>query len=102
MLGELVTNIPPLPKDTICSIDGYGNLKTNIQIDSTIHSITINNITFPIIQGEGIFSVPDGQLILAPGSSGWNGKYFTEICLRGGSAAKLFNYPAPGDTVILR
>ena len=101
LLGEQVTNIPDVPKNTICSIDGYGNLKTNIKTGESISSIAINNIAFPIVQGQGIFAVPDGQLILAPGSSGWNGNYFTEICLRGGSAAKLFDHPAPGDIVKL-
>lgn len=101
LLGEQITNVPIVPKNTICSIDGYGNLKTNIDMNQNIRAIVIKNITFPIAQGQGIFAVPDGQLILAPGSSGWDGKHFTEICLRGGSASKLFEGPVPGDIVTL-
>lgn len=101
LLGDQVTDIPAVPQNTICSIDGYGNLKTTIEMNRNIRSISLNNKTFPIVQGQGIFAVPDGQLILAPGSSGWNGKYFTEICLRGGSAANLFGQPVPGDSVTL-
>ena len=101
LLGEQITDIPTVPKNTICSIDGYGNLKTNIEMNAGIRSVSIKDITFPIVQGQGIFAVPDGQLILAPGSSGWNGNYFTEVCLRGGSAAKLFEQPVPGDVVTL-
>ena len=101
LLGDKVENVPELPNNIICSIDGYGNLKTNIESNPNIHSLTIHGVTFPIVQGQGIFSVPDGQLILAPGSSGWDGKHFLEICLRGGSAAKLFDSPVPGDTITL-
>ncbi|MBP5344236.1 MAG: SAM-dependent chlorinase/fluorinase [Alphaproteobacteria bacterium] len=101
LLGDQITDVPAVPKNTICSIDGYGNLKTTIAMDANIRSIVIKNITFPVVQGQGIFAVPDGQLILAPGSSGWNGKRFTEVCLRGGSAAKLFEQPVPGDVITL-
>ena len=101
LLGEEVTDVPSVPQNMICSIDGYGNLKTTVGMNASIRSISIKNISFPIVQGQGIFAVPDGQLILAPGSSGWNGKYFTEVCLRGGSAAKLFENPVPGDVVTL-
>ena len=101
LLGERVTDIPAVPQNTICSIDGYGNLKTTIEMSEHIRAVSIKNMPFPIVQGQGIFAVPDGQLILAPGSSGWNGRYFTEICLRGGSAEKLFDNPVPGDIVKL-
>ena len=102
LLGEQITDIPTVPQNMICSIYGYGNLKTTIGINDSIRSVSINNISFPVAQGQGIFAVPDGQLILAPGSSGWNGHYFTEVCLRGGSATKLFEHPSPGDIVTLQ
>jgi len=101
LLGERITDVPAVPQNMICSIDGYGNLKTTVEMRNSLRSVSIKNASFPIVQGQGIFAVPDGQLILAPGSSGWNGHYFTEICLRGGSAAKLFDYPEPGDMVTL-
>ena len=101
LLGEQVTEKLPVPENVICSIDGYGNIKTNIQMDESIKSLTIGSVTFPVVLGEGIFSVEDGKLILAPGSSGWGDRVFTEICLRGGSARALFNQPKVGQHVIL-
>ena len=101
LLGEQVLDVPVLPENIICSIDGYGNIKTNVNLSAIVSNITINGVTLPISNGDGIFSVADGYLILAPGSSGWNGVRYTEVCLRGGSAAKLFNYPKPGDIVSL-
>ena len=102
LLGEPVSDIPNLPDNIIGSIDGYGNIKTNIHIPGSVKSVSINGIEHPITVGNGIFEVPDGQLILAPGSSGWDNFQSVEICLRGGSAAKLFNYPKPGDSVLLK
>ncbi len=99
LLGEQVSDVPEIPDNIICSIDGYGNIKTNVILTNPVTSITINGVSLPIVSGDGIFSVADGALILAPGSSGWNGRRFTEVCLRGGSAAKLFNDPKPGDKV---
>lgn len=102
LLGELVENVPNIPENTILGIDGYGNLKTNIKIDSSIQFVEINGIEKNISVGKGIFDIEDGSLILAPGSSGWQNNKFCEICLRGGSAAKLFNTPKPGEKVILK
>ena len=99
LLGEQVKDVPVVPENIICSIDGYGNIKTNVCLAGTVSNITINGVTLPISSGDGIFSVADGYLILAPGSSGWNGTRYTDVCLRGGSAAKLFNYPMPGDQI---
>ena len=101
LLGELVEDVPTVPENVICSIDGYGNIKTNVRLTNPVSNISINGVTLPIASGDGIFSVEDGALILAPGSSGWNGVRYTEVCLRGGSAAKLFNYPRPGDKIEL-
>lgn len=102
LLGEVVMDVLPVPENTICFIDGYGNLKTNIILDSSIQSVEINGIERSVSVGEGIFSVADGSLILAPGSSGFNGKSCVEICLRGGSAAQVFGNPKPGVCIKLR
>ena len=99
LLGEQVSEIPQIPENTILSIDGYGNIKTNIKITNDIKGIEINGITHPLAIGQGIFDIKDGDLVLAPGSSGWHGTFFTEICLRGGSASRLFNTPMPGNKV---
>ena len=102
LLGEEVFNVPPVPENIICSIDGYGNIKTNVHLIGTARIAEINNTPMSLSTGTGIFSVPDGSLIMAPGSSGWNGLRFSEICLRGGSAAKTFGNPKPGDSVTIK
>ncbi len=102
LLGEKVKNIPAVPKNIICSIDGYGNIKTNVHLVDTARLVKINNSSLSISTGMGIFSVPEGGLIMAPGSSGWNGMRFSEICLRGGSAAEKFGNPKPGDKVLIK
>lgn len=102
LLGEQILLIPSIPENTILSIDGYGNIKTNICVSEEIKSVIINGVEKSLNVGKGIFDTQDGDLVLAPGSSGWNNKMFTEICLRGGSAATLFNNPHPGNQVILK
>ena len=102
LLGEQVQNLPQIPENTVLSIDGYGNIKTNIQINKDIKSVGINGIIKDVNVGEGIFDIKDGDLVLAPGSSGWNNKILSEICLRGGSASMLFDNPKPGDTIFLK
>ena len=101
LLGNVVQDVVQPKENMILSIDGYGNIKTNIQITQGIQQVTINGITHSITIGEGIFSIQDGNLVLAPGSSGWKGRPCVEICLRGGSAGQLFKNPKPGDEIIL-
>ncbi len=101
LLGDLVRDVPVVPDNVICSIDGYGNIKTNIKRNDNIKSVTINGVQRPVVVGDGIFSAPDGSLILAPGSSGWQDLKCVELCLRGGSAMKEFGNPRPGDFVVL-
>ncbi len=102
LLGEEVTDIKEIPSNIVLSIDGYGNIKTNVTHFENIHQITLNKITHPVQTGHGIFSVPDGQMVFAPGSSGWEGVNFGEICLRGGSAARVFHFPHPGDILEIK
>jgi len=102
LLGEEVLDVPPVPENIICSIDGYGNIKTNARLVGTARTAEINTISMSLSTGTGIFSVPDGGLIMAPGSSGWDGQRCVEICLRGGSAAEKFGNPKPGDKVVIK
>ena len=102
LLGEEVADVPSVPENIICSVDGYGNIKTNVCSFMDAHVVEINGCSSPVSVGNGIFSVSDGQLIIAPGSSGWSGQTFSEICLRGGSAANLFHSPKPGDRVSIK
>jgi len=99
-----VADIPDYPKNTIIAIDGYGNIKTalndgdialnpgdyvGIKIGKWIHNATYV---------DGTFSVREGELAFAKGSSG-HGKQFMEIFLRAGSAKKRFSNPEPGDVI---
>ena len=101
-LGERVDNVPSVPENIICSIDGYGNIKTNAVLKEGITTVQINDLSMSACVGSGIFSAQDGSLVVAPGSSGWHNMRCVEVCLRGGSAAKKFNHPEPGDKIILR
>jgi len=102
LLGEEVWDLPPVPENVVCSVDGYGNIKTNVRLVGTARIAEINGLSMPLSTGTGIFAVPDGGLIMAPGSSGWNGQTFSEICLRGGSAATKFGNPKPGDKIVIK
>lgn len=92
---------PAMPEATVLYKDGYGNLKINVteMPEKDTVKVKIGNIEKEVFTGRGIFSVEDGEMILAPGSSGWNGKAFLEVVLRGGSAYKVFGKPKPGTKV---
>jgi len=108
--ADLAAEIPDAPQDVICYTDGYGNLKTSMDATALEQSsgkkvaVTINGVTQNVHVGRGIFSVPDGEMVLSAGSSGWTRPDGTrlrcvECVLRGGSAAAEFNYPAGGTEI---
>lgn len=90
--------IPPIPKNRIMYIDGYGNLKTTVRYKSVKFKpgsrirIVINHIYQSGYYANGNFSVKSGDMAFAPGSSGGSNP-FMEIFLRSGNAAKLFQNP---------
>lgn len=99
--------IPDMPQNIICYTDGYGNMKVSIDpatLDAHMGQdivLDINGRKRVAKITQGIFGVSDGQLCLAPGSSGWNNHdgtsvRFSEVVLRGGSAAKEFGKPPGG------
>lgn len=102
--------LPKVAKNTICYIDGYGNLKTTLEITPEIASqkeikISINGVEkLAKIGFDGVFSAQDGDLVISKGSSGWSlkegSRIFYEIFFRGGSAKKAFNDAQVGDEVI--
>lgn len=110
--GEEILNVPDMPENILLFTDGYGNLKTNIcltesQSEQVKLHIDIHELTAIVNLGEGIFSVADGEYVLAKGSSGWilpngNKKSFYEISRRGGNAAGHFSYPKPGSKVHIK
>ena len=107
-LGEDIRDaVPDMPEKVICYTDGYGNMKVSIDPEIIRQNmgaevvLSINGRKRVAKITEGIFGVSDGQLCLAPGSSGWSEKdgsktLFSEVVLRGGSAAKEFGKPPGG------
>lgn len=110
--GDKIENVPDMPKNIVLFSDGYGNIKTNIVLTNSEEAQTklhvqISDSTTIVNQGAGIFSVPDGEYVLAKGSSGWilpNGekKSFYEISRRGGNASGHFSHPKPGSKIIIK
>ena len=103
------SKIKDYPKNTICAIDGYGNLKTTLTEKDVMEmgikpgdliKIKIGKWTHNATFVDGTFSVKEGELAFAKGSSGHDGN-FMEIFLRSGSARKRFNKPEPGDTYVI-
>lgn len=99
------TLIPEIPSSVVAYIDGFGNLKTTLQIrdlpSENEVSVTLGEVTRRVLIADGSFSVPQGELCLAPGSSGWtlaDGERvrWLELFLRGGSAWDAFGRPEVG------
>jgi len=93
-----VTSIPDVPSSRIAWIDGYGNMKTTIR-KSEVHMtpgqpviVTIDDMKRTAFFTDGSFSVREGELAFAPGSSGGDDR-FMELFLRGLSAWVEFGKP---------
>ncbi|MBD3270595.1 hypothetical protein GF376_03650 [Candidatus Peregrinibacteria bacterium] len=106
--GELDKKIiPDYPKDQIVAIDGYGNIKTaykknvveGLEPGKTL-KVKIGGQVHTAYFADGTFSVGEGELAFAEGSSGYDGA-FMELFLRGASAERRFDFPKPGDQVEL-
>ena len=111
-LGDVIHSgdVPDVPEGVIAYIDGYGNLKTTLRAEGQPYStgtavhIRINTREHEALAGDGTFAVAQGQMALAPGSSGWTsgeGKEtrWLEVFLRGGNAWETFGRPCIGDRV---
>ncbi|MBX0298297.1 SAM hydroxide adenosyltransferase [Haloarcula nitratireducens] len=95
--------IPSVPDQTVCHVDGYGNIKTSIRASSLDQyserpTLSINAETKTVTIGEGVADVAEGELGFIPGSAGGSDPY-AELFLRGGSAAAAFDHPQPGDSI---
>jgi hypothetical protein len=102
--------VPDVPADVVAYTDGYGNLKTTLEKRAAANGervlVRVSAASTTAIVSDGSFSVAEGELALAPGSSGWprrggGERRFLELFLRGGSAAARFGYPAPGTPVLV-
>ena len=102
--------VPAVPPDVVAYTDGYGNLKTTLDERPTANGervlVRVGHASTTAIVSDGSFSVAEGELALAPGSSGWplrdgGERRFLELFLRGGSAAARLDHPAPGTPVVV-
>jgi hypothetical protein len=90
--------IPDVPKQRIAWIDGYGNMKTTVRKSEVSFAsgqpvtVTVSGMKRTAFFTDGSFSVREGELAFAPGSSGGSDP-FMEIFLRGLSAWKEFGKP---------
>lgn len=93
-----ISSIPDVPSSSIAWIDGYGNIKTTMRLSQAKFAsgqtilVNLNGIKRTAYFTDGTFSVNEGELAFAPGSSGGEDR-FMEIFLRGLSAAKEFGKP---------
>ncbi len=100
--------IPDVPAGVVAYVDGYGNLKTTHHEPPAANGqrvlVRVGHAAATAVVSDGSFSVPEGDLAFAPGSSGWplrdgGRREFFEVFLRGGSAAARLAHPATGTPV---
>lgn len=93
---------------SILYIDNFGNIKLNLSHDDLLNLypsgtelvLSIAGTVSHATVGEGGFSQGEGILALTRGSSGWGNTRFTEIFLRGGTAAGVFPRIQTGEQVL--
>ncbi len=108
-VGEPVAHgaVPAPPERTVVYVDGYGNLKTSWERAPAAAGervlVRVGTYSATALVGDGTFTVAEGELAFAPGSSGWahggGRRCFYELLLRGGSAASRFGHPLTGTPV---
>jgi hypothetical protein len=103
--ADLKDEVPAMPRECVCYTDGYGNLKTTVDIGKLAAIkgkdviLSVNGKQEIARVTDGIFGVKDGEFVVSTGSSGWGGLKLTEIVKRGGNAAKSFDNP-PGGAIV--
>ncbi len=106
--GELdVNSIPDMPERVVAYVDSFGNIKTSVQegapmLEGVEMGTRVRVLTGDKVRGatvtDGSFSVPEGDIAFAPGSSGW-GTNFWELFKRGGEAVSEFGHPPTGTKI---
>jgi hypothetical protein len=100
-------NIPEPPKEVIAYVDSFGNIKTTFRSGDpavgylepgTRITVHIAGIIRTATVASGSFSVMEGDLAFAPGSSGHEKRYW-ELFQRGGSAWHEFRKPPTGAKI---
>ena len=109
-IGEAVPPelVAPVPSAVVAYTDGYGNLKTTLDAPPAANGervlVRVGQASATAIVSDGTFAVAEGELALAPGSSGWplrdgGERRFLELFLRGGNAAARLGHPPAGTPV---
>lgn len=102
--------IPEPPRSAVAYVDSFGNLKTTLREgDAELTDlqpgqrvlVTINDVEMAATVAAGSFNVQEGDIALAPGSSGHTRKYW-EIFQRGGSAWATYRKPRPGARITIK
>ncbi len=101
-----LADIPAEPASRIAYVDGFGNIKLSLEAAAELPAgdtvtVAIGGETRTAWIKEAGFAVPQGELALSIGSSGWQGRRYRELFLRGGSAWELFGKPAPESEVVI-
>ena len=98
------------PHSVVGYVDSFGNLKTTLRDgdkemiglkDGERVELRIGTVTRTAVVSSGSFGVQEGELAFAPGSSGYERRYW-EVFQRGGSAYREFRRPDPGAAIELK
>jgi len=109
-LGERIDieRIPDPPRNRIAYVDGYGNIKLTTRVsDMKVRegervAVEIKDKEMFGVYAVGMFSIKEGDLSVAPGSSGPLEDRFLEVSIRLGNAWKAFGCPRVEEEVSVR
>lgn len=103
--------VPDVPESQVAYVDGFGNIKTTLTAGSRFEpglrlEVSIDGVSLPATVSGAGFALPEGELALSVGSSGWPAPdgselRFRELFLRGGSAWEAFGRPAVASEIML-
>jgi hypothetical protein len=105
------SEVPPVPESAVAYVDCRGSITTTIPEPPAAAGervvVRIAGVSATAVVAGPIARVPDGELALASGASGWRGRdgryrRFVELIAGGGSAAARFANPPAGARVTIR
>jgi len=105
--------VPAVPDGRVAYVDGFGNLKTTLRWGESLAQrageeleVEVGGVTRKARVVAGSFGVAEGELAVAPGSSGYQlaggeeAVRWVELFLRGGSAAMALAVTSSGAEVL--
>ncbi len=103
-----IKSIPEIPENRIAWVDGYGNIKTTTrqsQVEGKYKPgqpllVSLGSMKRTAFFSDGTFSVREGELAFAPGSSGGQDRCM-ELFLRGLSAWKELGKPTGEESLTI-